>query len=212
MKNITAFFLIMLTIKCYSQDTVVYKPTHTQIFSLSPMSKKVNKVNGLVFGVGYFDNTFITKQTVNGVNLEANPIGLFAPFLFLLATDDKRNIFLTDCTDQEKIIVNGLNISSCGFLIDAKMNGLNLSVVTRMNSVNGMSISLLSGVGVLNGLQMGLWNDAAMIHGAQIGLYNHCDAALGFQFGIINISNKTKGLQIGLLNINKKRALPFINF
>ena len=40
--------------------------THSQIFSLSPISKKVDNVNGLVFGVGHYQNRHVEKQTING--------------------------------------------------------------------------------------------------------------------------------------------------
>lgn len=65
-------FLTLLSQSIFAQDTIPIPvvdsiQTHTQIFSLSPISKRVEKVNGLVFGVGHYDNKFIKKQTINGV-------------------------------------------------------------------------------------------------------------------------------------------------
>lgn len=231
MKNeVLKFLLLLVTIKSFGQDSIVEKKCHSQIFSLSPISKKVDKVNGLVFGVGHYENKNIKSQTINGINLELNPIGLLTPIVFIFSFDEKfeaKN--LMEDFDSNKILVNGLNISTGGFTSNSYMNGLNLSILTRINQMNGISISGLvmankktngfSFAGYLNyneklnGLSFGLINKSIDFNGMQVGLYNNCqNQMIGIQFGIVNISNKTKGLQIGLLNRNKKRTLPFINF
>jgi hypothetical protein len=231
MKNkVLKLLLMIVTIKSFGQDTIVGKKCHSQIFSLSPISKKVDKVNGLVFGVGHFENKNIKSQTVNGINLEASPLGLSIPFVLLYSLDDKFDFktFLDDC-NASKVKVNGLNLSSGGFTSNAEVNGLNISSLTRINKMNGISVSgfftgstktngiLISGYynysEKLNGLSIAVINKSIDFNGMQIGLYNSCENQMtGIQIGLVNISNKTKGLQIGLLNRNKKRTLPIINF
>lgn len=44
-----------------------------KIFSLSPISKRVNKVNDFALGVGHYENQNIKIQTINGLNIEASP-------------------------------------------------------------------------------------------------------------------------------------------
>lgn len=221
---------MIVTIKSFGQDSIVEKKCHSQIFSLSPISKKVDKVNGLVFGVGHFENSNIKSQTVNGINLELNPIGLLSPIVFIFSFDEKfeaKN--LMEDFESNKILVNGLNISTGGFTSNAFMNGLNISILTKINQMNGVSVSGLimankntNGISIsgyinynekLNGLSIALINKSIDFNGMQIGLYNNCNNQMtGIQIGLVNISNKTKGLQIGLLNRNKKRTLPIINF
>src|SRR5690606_18190943 len=45
-----------------------------KIFSLSPISRRVNRVNGFALGVGHYENHRITFQKINGLNIEASPI------------------------------------------------------------------------------------------------------------------------------------------
>ncbi len=232
MKNkVLKFLLLLVTIKSFSQDSIVEKKCHSQIFSLSPISKKVDKVNGLTFGVGHYENRNIKKQTVNGINLEANPVGFLSPLIIFMSLDERfeiKNVF--DQTNQTQIIVNGLNITTGGFMsTNAEMNGLNISTLTITKLQNGLSFSLIANANIktngisivglynynenLNGVSIALLNKSVNFNGMQIGIKNHCSNQMtGIQIGLVNISDKTKGLQIGLLNINKKRALPFINF
>jgi hypothetical protein len=222
--------LVVITFKSFAQDTITYKPTHSQIFSLSPISKKVDKVNGFVFGVGHYENKNIQKQTINGLNVEASPIGLLAPIILLYSFEKKPSVenYFKDI-EKIKLKINGLSLSSGGFLESTDINGFNICLVSRMNNMTGISFSIfylasrsINGISVsglenyfysINGLSIGLVNKTFDLKGIQFGLYNCTqNQMIGVQLGIVNISNKTKGLQIGLLNINKKRAFPFINF
>ena len=231
MKNRILLIAIFFSVFGFSQDSLKVANLRTQIFSLSPITKKVDKVNGLVFGVGHFENSNIKTQTVNGINLEANPIGLLSPLIIFMSLAERFEIKkVFDQRSQTQIIVNGLNITTVGFMsTNAEMNGLNISTLTITKAQNGLSFSLLANANIktngltiaglynynekLNGLSIALINKSIDFNGMQIGLYNNCNHQMtGIQLGLVNISNKTRGLQIGLLNRNKKRTLPFINF
>ena len=233
MKKEIALLFLSCFISAFAQDSLPISKIKlkSQIFSLSPISKKVDVVNGLAFGVGHYDDKNIVGQTINGVNVEASPIGLAFPFLLFLSFDKRfdRDAFTDGVDDGTNIKINGINISSGGFLTNAQMNGINISTLTQIRKMNGLSVcgfitvtNNTNGVSIAgfqnlnqktNGLQIAISNFSDHLKGGQIGLYNNCAQSMtGVQIGLLNISNKTRGLQIGLLNINKKRALPFINF
>lgn len=226
--------MFLLSIKGFAQDTKTASvtpeiKTHNQIFSLSPIATNVSKVNGLAFGVGHYENSMVKTQTVNGFNVELSPIGLLSPFLAIgLFERDEAYLFRED-TQTASIKINGINISSGGFLDDSQVNGANFSVFTTMDKMNGFSASAIvlcsrdiNGVSLAgfanfskntHGLTVALINRTFNLKGIQLGCYNRTTQTMtGVQIGLINISNQCSGLQIGLLNINKKRALPFINF
>lgn len=224
-------------------DSIRRGPFQTRYgFSLSPISRKVEKVNGLALGIGHFRSELIPMQTVNGVNAELSPIGLGAlliwPFLdFRHTTFD--DLFETDSTCT---VINGLNVSTGGFLEGGEVRGVNISTFTKMNEMNGLSVSagfLISqranGVSVAglynaaakrNGLSIALVNTDLKTNGLQIGLLNYAGQLKGAQIGLVNVSpekaaglqiglvnhSKSKCFQLGLLNINGKRALPIINW
>ena len=233
MKKEIALLFLSSFISAFAQDSLPISKIKlkSQIFSLSPISKKVDVVNGLAFGVGHYDDKNIVGQTINGVNVEASPIGLAFPFLFMLSFDKRfsLNNLEEEFDNMTALQVNGLNFSTGGFITNTEMNGINISTLTQIHEMNGLSISAFginnentNGISIAgfynsshktNGLQMAMTNYCNDLKGGQIGLYNHCAQSMtGVQIGLLNISNKTHGLQIGLLNINKKRALPFINF
>ena len=233
MKKLFLVFLVAITFKMFSQDSLSISQIKlkSQIFSLSPISKKVNLVNGLALGVGHYDNKNIQKQTVNGLNLEVNPLCIGAPFLLLTLANERFQIKngIDEFDNNSLIKINGINITTGGFLSRAQLNGVNISTFTQMEKMNGLSVSGLvtscksaKGISIsgilsynqkINGLAVGLINHVDFLKGAQFGIYNNCNTEMtGIQIGLINISEKTRGLQIGLLNINKKRAMPFINF
>lgn len=74
-----------LSISMFSQNNVSSDSKHSQMFSLSPISKKVDKVNGLVFGVGHVENKNIDSQTINGLNIEANPAPIAGALISFIA-------------------------------------------------------------------------------------------------------------------------------
>lgn len=226
-------------------DSIRRGPFKTRYgFSLSPIARNVETVNGFTLGVGHFRSELIPSQTVNGINAELSPLGIGALLIWPFALPVKPQI---DDMFQEEMPstctkVNGLNVSTGGFLEGAEMNGLNISTFTAMNRMNGMSVSpgclvtyrmngvsisgIVSAAGTLNGLSCALINISGNGHGIQVGGFNFSSEFKGLQVGIYNnITQKSTGLQIGLvnrtsgrcfqlglLNINGKRALPLINW
>lgn len=241
MKTQFIFLLVFITNLIYAQDSIplpTFEPikTHSQIFSLSPISKKVDQVNGLVFGVGHYQNKHIEKQTINGINVDLNPVGLALPFFIIYFPEmiQKGTLKSSITSDtivkievmRPKIQVNGLNISTGCFFTNASLNGLNFSLCNRFNQMKGVSITPIGiqavdmmglSVGIYNGfnncrgLSIGLSNETMQLNGVQIGIYNSATISRGVQIGVFNISRK-KGLQLGIWNINHKRSMPFINW
>lgn len=191
---------------------------HSQIFSLTPLSKKVNKVNGMAFGLGqlYYRER---KATINGLNLEINPA---VPFVLLFLDPEKVD------NDTVTLRHNGLHVSVGGFSEGVLHNGLGISVYNITHTSNGVVITGLYNVskelnglhiaGLTNstdkaaGLLISAVNSADLFKGVQIGIYNKSLDMRGVQIGLYNQSAKNKGLQVGLWNSNGKRSLPFINW
>lgn len=195
-----------------------------KIFSLSPISRRVNRVNGFALGVGHYENQRITFQKINGLNIEASPLslvlisfGLNIPFegLFVGINDNllSNTAFIDDET-KTYIQINGVNISSGGFMGGAKMNGFNISVLTAMNEMNGLSLNAtVIGTKKFNGVSLaGIANISDYGNGIQIAPSNVCRNLRGIQIGLFNHSKNLRGLQLGLWNTNGKRKLPFINW
>lgn len=215
---------------------------HSQIFSLSPMSRKVDRVDGLVFGLGHINNKKIEYQTINGLNLEANPApaaGALYAFMALMYFDkviENNKIKVVKNTEQEfriknmdynpELKLNGLNISSGCFFTTTSMNGLNISAANKFNNFNGLSVTVLGTIADhQNGLSIGLYNANNEMSGSTIGFYNQSYELKGLHLGIFNqvginrgvqigIFNRSnsKGLQLGLWNSNNKRSMPFLNW
>ncbi len=242
-KMFTKSYLVLLLVSVcgYAQNDSISNETHTQIFSLSPISKKVDKVNGLAFGVGHFENRNIENQTINGLNLEVNgaPIaGAFLGFMSIMYLPEiikNNNIPITGESDFEKIKglntnlklkINGINISSGCFFTSTSMNGLNLSLGNKYDDFNGVSITALGNISDNhNGIAIGLFNANNNLKGMNVGVFNLTYELKGLHLGVINYtkSNKgvqigvfnrsySKGLQVGIWNVNNKRSMPFINW
>ena len=235
MKKLFLLLLVFGFSKMVAQDTIRYA-THSQIFSLSPISKRVDKVNGLVVGVGHYSNQYIDKQTINGINIEANPMALVLPlFVFHIPeiiSDNKINIDKDSLqvvrVEKTKPLIqmNGLNISTGFFITSANVNGLSISSFNKINKMNGINITGLgmqsdvlngfslspyNGTNQLNGVTIGLFNETYTLKGLQVGFYNYSATNSGIQIGVFNMS-KSRGFQLGLWNINSKRSMPFINW
>jgi len=191
---------------------------HSQIFSLTPLSRKVDKVNGVAFGLGHgFDKDKVA--TINGLNLEINPI-IVLEIGFL---DPEK---LTN--DTITLRHNGLHISTFGFLGNVAHNGVAISACSVTYSSNGLSVTALYNMsknlnglhiaGITNstdravGLLIAPVNSADVFKGFQLGIYNKSDDMTGVQIGLFNKTGKAKGIQLGLWNKNEKRSLPFINW
>lgn len=194
-----------------------------KIFSLSPISKRVNKVNGFALGVGHYENKNIKLQAINGLNVEASPlsvalftISINVPFesLFVGINDNviSNVAFFDDCTDTY-IRVNGLNISSGGFTGGAELRGMNISIISGMNKMNGFSVGGILNTKSFSGVSIsGLANISDYGNGIQIGTSNVSRQHKGIQVGLFNNSKDLRGMQFGLWNTNGKRKLPFFNW
>ena len=195
--HFTAFLMLLLSNMVLAQDTItvttenrmlplageehkeVYANEQSEsmntrdsirIFSLSPIHRRVKKVNGLTLGVGHFRNSRIKFQEVNGLNIEASPIaaglitfgiGITIESFFVAARKDPFESFSLSRTvlkqddDILNIRVNGLNISSGGFLQGAQVNGFNICVVSVMNKMNGVSVTgAILSAGKMNGISV----------------------------------------------------------
>lgn len=195
-----------------------------KIFSLSPISRKVNRVNGFTLGFGHYENQKIKFQKVNGLNLEASPnsiilmsFGINIPFegIFVGINDNLiSNAAFMDDNTPTYIKINGLNISSGGFLGGANVNGLNISILTTMNQMNGFSINAsVIDTQKYNGISIaGIANISDFGNGIQIAPSNVCRNHTGIQIGLFNHSKNLRGMQFGLWNTNGKRKLPLINW
>lgn len=180
-----------------------------KIFSLSPISKRVNKVNGFALGAGHFENQNITLQVINGLNIEASPISLAlisfsinVPFesLFVGINDNIiSNVAFFDDKIETYIKINGLNVSSGGFMGGAELRGVNISIFSGMNVMNGFSVGGILNTKSFNGLSVS-------------GLANLSDFGNGIQIGLFNNSKELRGMQFGLWNTNGKRRLPLFNW
>ncbi|SHF90894.1 LA_2272 family surface repeat-containing protein [Flavobacterium defluvii] len=213
---------------CYAQNSVLIAndsiPLHSQIFSLSPMSKKTDKVNGLVLGLGHLENKNIDYQIINGINIEANPapaVGALMAFMSLVYlpeiirnnkksdsvknTEDYYKIKNMNCAPDLKL--NGLNISTGCFLTTTNMNGLNISAGNKFNNFNGFSVTVLGTIiGHQNGLSVGIYNANNDLTGSTVGIYNQSYQLKGLHLGIFNQTRINKGVQIGILNKSNSKG------
>ncbi|WP_163408978.1 LA_2272 family surface repeat-containing protein [Flavobacterium ajazii] len=194
-----------------------------KIFSFSPISKRVNKVNGFALGVGHYENEKIKYQVVNGLNAEVSPLSLAllsvsinVPFesLFVGINDNViSNVAFFDDEKNTYIKINGLNVSSGGFTGGAELRGINISIFSGMNKMNGFSVGGILNTKSFNGLSIsGLANLSDSGNGVQIGISNVSRRHNGIQIGLFNNSKELRGMQFGLWNTNGKRKLPLFNW
>lgn len=226
MKTKILLLAMIFSLKGFSQDTIQISNTHSQIFSLSPISKKVDKVNGLVVGVGHVENRNIAKQTINGINVEANPApiaGALIAFIAIMHLPDiienkrqesikaKQNgkVFVVENWNYTpNLKVNGLNVSTGCFFTTTDMNGINISVGNKFKNFNGLSISALGTIADnFNGFSVGLTNTNNNLKGVSAGFYNRTYNLNGIQIGIFNSTKNNKGLQIGVSNRAHSRGI-----
>lgn len=216
----------------YGQDTIRQEPRQrqqffstekrTHVFSFSPMSRKTAKVDGLVLGFGHIDNKLVEKQTINGLNVEANPapgVGALLGFMALmylpemlskqrqarvsdtLYTIKKPDFLIPKWEKTPCLKLNGVNISSGCFFTNTSMNGLNISLANKFKELNGLSITPLGTIAEnQNGISIGLINAHNDLNGITVGVYNQSVKLDGVQFGLINQSITNHGIQIGFFN------------
>lgn len=231
MKTKILVLLLLITQLLSAQDSVNYvNPNRVevfywikskkQIFAVSPMSKRIESVNGLALGFGHVENKMVAKQTINGLNLEVNPApipGAFVAFMTLMYLPEilRKNHSVYDVKDikngeQLKIQnwihtpnlqVNGLNVSSGCFFTTTSMNGLNISLGNKFKDFNGLSIAPLGTISNNHsGAAIGFYNANNRLNGFSIGILNQSYRLNGVHFGIVNYSKTNKGLQVGVFN------------
>lgn len=221
MKTKLFLLLIFASSILFAQDSIQNKKRETRLIAFTPLSSKIETVNGLTIGVGLDDiiQPNSTKKTINGINLDVNPLG----FLIFCFYDTSKINNTVDVLQQ-----NGLNLSLAGFLRNNSQNGVNISMYNYGSKMNGISVTAVgNSVKELNGMYVGIFgNYAEKGSGITIGGSNSVENFNGIQVGIFNQSNKINGLQIGLINKNKtgrnfqigfwnknaKRQLPLINW
>jgi hypothetical protein len=225
--------LLILTSKImYAQDTIARQgrarqanfstENRTHVFSVSPMSRKTAKVDGLVLGFGHIDNKLVEKQTINGLNVEINPapvVGAFALLMGImylpesLSKERRRSVadtarhtkkpdfFIPDWDKTPHLKLNGVNISSGCFFTNTSMNGLNISFANKFKNFNGLSIAPLGTMANRqNGISVGLINANNDLNGFVVGAYNQSYKLDGLQIGLVNQTMANHGVQIGLFN------------
>ncbi|MFC6096965.1 hypothetical protein ACFPVY_09945 [Flavobacterium qiangtangense] len=219
MKTKILALLVFFSIRGFSQDSLQVPNLRSQLFSLSPISKKVDNVNGLTFGIGHIDNKKIVSQTINGMNLEVNPApiaGALVGFMMIMhtpefikahkrdksiAVEDERFMKIKDWTTTPNLKLNGINLSTGCFFTTTSMNGLNISLGNKFNNFNGISLAPLGTLaGKQNGLSVGIINGNNQLSGATFGIYNQSQDLNGLHFGVINRAKRNDGLQIGVYN------------
>jgi hypothetical protein len=243
MKTKFLVFLVLLTNFILAQDSMSVsrqrmipqysfdQTKHRHVIGFSPMSRKIEKVNGMVFGVGHIDNRFVEKQTINGLNLEVNPapaIGALMTFMAIMYLPEiidknvgkKRELKVKDTlyVKEDDLVIknwyktpylklNGLNISSGCFFTTTSMNGLNISFANKFKDFNGISITPLGTMSDnQNGISLGLINASNDLNGFVVGVYNQSFKLDGLQIGLVNRAGINHGLQIGLVNSSRTKG------
>lgn len=188
------------------------------------MSKRTAEVNGLTFGVGHVGNKSIDSQTINGLNVEANPAPIAAALMAFVAIMHLPDIIkaqtsgrqpgthedyyvVNDMKSASHLKVNGLNVSTGCFFTRTSMSGLNISLGNKFKYFNGVSLTALGTIAdQQKGVSIGLANTNNNLGGASIGVYNQSHDLNGLHLGVLNNAKNSHGLQIGLVNICKGKG------
>lgn len=217
--------LIFVSSILFGQDSIQIDRNEARFIAFTPLSKKIDKVNGLAIGLGLDEvyesmsnQKIINPKIVNGFNVEVNPLGII--WICFYKPDRSEN--------GGTSIVNGFNLSTAGFLKNTSHNGLNLSIYNYGRKMNGISFTFF-GTYVENlngfyfscfgnsakkgrGISISALNDINDFKGLQLGIVNQSENMKGIQIGLINKNTKGRNFQIGFWNKNAKRTLPIINF
>lgn len=198
----------------WAQDSLSFKTQRG--FSLSPISRKVDRVDGLVLGVGHFRSALLPKQTVNGINAELSPslvaYGLGSTYCLINGKWPAGKIWNDTLADTSTYIrVNGLNISTGGFLEQgAEVRGLNISTASGMKRMSGVSVSVFCLYTTrLDGLSISTFSTARTLNGVSISVGNGSDLVKGMQLGVVNNTVRLQGLQLGVINSAMSSAYGF---
>ena len=223
MKTTFLWIFIFMMQSIIAQDTIrvsYVEPLNkqSQIFSLSPISKKVDNVNGLVFGLGHIINKNISKQTINGLNIEANPapaLGALVGFFAIMHLDDviknskvpdsikgTEAHFRLDFFDgSPNLKLRGVNLSTGCFFTPTSMSGLNISLANIFKDFKGFSITpVWTIVNNQVGFSIGMINANNVLKGSTVGVYNQSYELKGVLVGVFNQTGNNHGLQVGVFN------------
>lgn len=214
---------ILVVLLAFS-TTVFAQQEHlkTTLFSFTPKTNGVEKVNGLAIGLGLNMSEKNSIQKINGLNIEINPLSIF---IFMFDDPERRgfqnaptayingiSIGTGHSNMNENLAYSGMEISL--FNTGYSCNGISVNGIYNYNTqLNGIHLSGISNVSKsANGMLVAFSNYSENMNGIQIGILNKTQNFNGLQIGIFNRSSTQKGLQIGFWNINQKRSLPFINW
>ncbi|MBW1294228.1 LA_2272 family surface repeat-containing protein [Aquimarina litoralis] len=228
-RKVVVILLILISISVFSQEKKKNsKVQNTKSLSFSPIHSRITNVNGLVVGLGHYENKKIDYQKINGVNIDVlhpAPLlimtaGLEIPIRLLpvgLTFDGFTDIHVIDRNfdiEKTQLSMNGLNLSVGGFYDRTDFNGLNISLFNIVKKMNGISVApLVNGSTNFNGIQLSaVANISAEGTGVQAGISNVAGKFKGIQIGLFNKTADQRGLQIGLWNRNERRSFPFINW
>lgn len=250
MKTKILLLLILTSKLTFAQDTIAKAKADTaryvnpnrievfywikkkkQVFAITPLSKRIEKVNGLALGFGHVDNRFAKGQTINGLNVEVNPAPIPAAFIAFLTImylpETIGNIgkpkpkkvgdslvyvkedylIIKNWDNISTLKVNGINISSGCFFTNTNMNGLNISFANKFKNFNGISIAALGTMSDKQiGFSLGLINANNDLNGFVVGLYNQSYKLDGLQVGLVNKAGTNHGLQVGLINSSRSKG------
>lgn len=221
---------ILFGIGGFAQESTPFEiENKTAIFTLNP-SNTIKNTMGI--NAGILDS--YEKQTINGINLQANPFSLLYPLL--------PKAIPVPTESESTVTINGIHLSTGGLTDGKKLNGVGISIYhharitngfsanffnntsgelnglhvsgfyNEAETGNGMVVAFANDVADFNGVQVGVFNTTELGKGLQIGFLNKTKKQKGIQVGVINKSDNRKGLQIGFWNKNAKRTLPLLNF
>lgn len=212
-KNLVVLSVFISTV-IFGQDMVKIK---SAVFTVNPKKSFTKNTSGI--NVGVLD--VYKKQTVNGLNLQANPLSLIYPLI--------PTAIPVPTEEASTVVVNGLHLSTGGMTDGEKLNGVGISMYHHARITNGFSVNFYNNTsGSLNGIHLsgfanssdkGVGINAALLGnysddfgGVQVSCFNNSKKMKGLQVGLVNKSEHLRGIQLGLWNVNEKRKLPLINW
>ncbi len=210
-KTLLVIILLLFGLKSFSQDNTNLKKDST-LYNKKYIAwyypSRATHVYGLNIDIWFKEGLWYqnTYPTINGLDINLNPIGILAPIIVLLGSLDSAfnsapSLEMTDTINFSKFKqINGIQIALLN--MDATViNGLNINAfASRETATRGVTLSLLS-------------NKEYFTNGLTLALFgNHNTKCKGMQIGLSNSCRQLKGFQLGLWNRNQKRSLPLINW
>ncbi len=209
-------------------DSLPQKPVRTGIW-YTPVLRNTT-VNGVAAGVYTSPAWRRDSLTVNGLNIEADPLPVIAtPFaaveLFfhlpmILQSRHKYNKSHDMAAERKAKVFNDsvayTHLQRRDTVAHTVVNGLSVStgIIKSRTKVNGAAINAICAMeNEMNGVEMsGLFNYNKSFRGVIAAPVNITTRGKGIQVGLVNRSKGGKLVQIGLLNTIGRRTTPLINF